>query len=290
MVNNMAESKKVWVSNATNTLKKVIVCSPKYYVFNAINEITKSWMEKGAAEENDLMVKEWNYLIDAYQANGVEVVEVEAHKELEVQTFARDFGAMVKEGAIIGKFRHPARQREAAIYEAKLKELGVPIVARCNAGCFEGGDFWMIDDHTLAFGLVDRTDAAGVANLQDQLSKYGYTVVGVPCPPANLHLDMVFNIVAEKVCIAAVDQLPYNFLQMLKRRNFTIINVDSELVFKHGCNVQALGDGKVMAIKNNKVVNDQMRALGLDIIELELEQILKGGGGPHCMTYPVERA
>lgn len=290
MVNNMAESKKVWVSNATNTLKKVIVCSPKYYVFNAINEITKSWMEKGAAEENDLMVKEWNYLIDAYQANGVEVVEVEAHKELEVQTFARDFGAMVKEGAIIGKFRHPARQREAAIYEAKLKELGVPIVARCNAGCFEGGDFWMIDDHTLAFGLVDRTDAAGVANLQDQLSKYGYTVAGVPCPPANLHLDMVFNIVAEKVCLAAVDQLPYNFLQMLKRRNFTIINVDSELVFKHGCNVQALGDGKVMAIKNNKVVNDKMRALGLDIIELELEQILKGGGGPHCMTYPVERA
>lgn len=283
-------SNKVWVSNATNTLKKVIVCSPKYYVFNAINEITKAWMEKGDTEQNEQMVKEWGYLVDAYKDNGVEVVEVEAHKELEVQTFARDFGAMVKEGAIIGKFRHPARQREVEIYEAKLKELGVPIVARCNAGCFEGGDFWMIDEHTIAFGLVDRTDEAGVANLRDQLSKYGYTVVGVPVPPANLHLDMVFNIVAEKVCIAATAELPYNFIQMLKRRNFEIIDVDSELVFKHGCNVQALGDGRVMAIKNNKVVNDQMKALGLNIVELDLNQILKGGGGPHCMTFPVERA
>ncbi|GHT78210.1 nitrate reductase [Spirochaetia bacterium] len=280
---------KIWVSNATNPLKKVIVCSPKYYVFNAINEITKSWMEKGETEQNDLMVKEWGYMIDAYKTNGVEVVEVPADKEHQVMTFARDFGACIKEGAIIGHFRHPARQKEVEIYEAKLKELGVPVVARCNAGCFEGGDFWMIDEHTLAFGQVDRTDEAGVANLRDQLSKYGYTVVGVPVPPANLHLDMVFNIVAEKTAIAATDQLPYNFLQMLKRRNFTIIDVDSELVFKHGCNVQALGDGKVIAIKNNKVVNDKMKALGLKIVEVDLEQVLKAGGGPHCMTFPVER-
>ena len=266
------------------------MCSPKYYVFNAINEITKGWMEKGETEQNDLMVKEWNELMDAYRSNGVEVVEMTPDPSMEVQTFARDFGACVKEGAIIGKFRHPARQVETAAYEAKLKEIGVPVIARCNAGCFEGGDVWMIDEHTLAFGEVDRTDQAGVANLREQLAKFGYTVVGVPCPPANLHLDMVFNIVAEKTCIAAVDELPYNFIQMLKRRNFEIIPVESELVFKHGCNVQALGEGKVLAIKNNKSVNDKMKAIGLDVIEVDLCQILKAGGGPHCMTFPVKRA
>lgn len=117
---------EVFVSNATNVLKKVLVCSPKYYVFNAINEITKSWMEKGETEQNDLMVKEWNELMDAYRANGVEVVEMTPDPSMEVQTFARDFGACVKEGAIIGKFRHPARQVETAAYEAKLKRSGFP--------------------------------------------------------------------------------------------------------------------------------------------------------------------
>ena len=283
-------SENIFVSNATNVLKEVVVCSPKFYVFNAINEITKSWMEKAETEQNERMVAEWQTLVDAYKANEVIVHEVDAYKELEVQTFARDFGAMVKEGAIIGKFRHPARQKETEVYEEKLKELGVPIIARVNAGCFEGGDFWMIDEHTLAFGLVDRTDQAGVDNLREQLAKYGYTVVGVPVPPANLHLDMVFNIVAEKICIAATEQLPYNFIQMLKRRNFKIIDVPSELVFKHGCNVQALGNGKVLGIENNKSVNEAMEAEGLKVIKLPLEQILKAGGGPHCMTYPVRRA
>ena len=283
-------SENIFVSNATNVLKEVVVCSPKFYVFNAINEITKSWMEKGETEQNERMVAEWQTLVDAYKANEVIVHEVDAYKELEVQTFARDFGAMVKEGAIIGKFRHPARQKETEVDEEKLKELGVPIIARVNAGCFEGGDFWMIDEHTLAFGLVDRTDQAGVDNLREQLAKYGYTVVGVPVPPANLHLDMVFNIVAEKICIAATEQLPYNFIQMLKRRNFKIIDVPSELVFKHGCNVQALGNGKVLGIENNKSVNEAMEAEGLKVIKLPLEQILKAGGGPHCMTYPVRRA
>ncbi len=282
-------SKVNYVKNATNELKEVLVCSPKYYVFNAINEITKSWMEKGETEHNEQMVREWETLVQAYKDNGVIVHEVEAFKELEVQTFSRDFGAMIKEGAIIGKFRHPARQKETEVYEAKLKELGVPIVARVNAGCFEGGDFWMIDEHTLAFGLVDRTDLAGVANLREQLGKFGYTVVGVPASPSNLHLDMIFNIVAEKVCIAATDELPFDFLEMLKRRDFKIIHVPSELVFKHGCNVQALGNGKVLGIENNKSVNEAMEAEGLEVIKLPLEQILKAGGGPHCMTFPVKR-
>ena len=280
-------TEKVYVRNATNELKKVIVCSPKFYKFNGINEITKSWREK---EHNEIMVKEWQTLIDAYKENGVEVVEMEPQAELEVQTFARDFGAMIKEGAIIGKFRHPARQNETAAYEAKLKELGVPIVARCNAGCFEGGDFWMIDEHTLAFGLVDRTDQAGVDNLREQLQKLGYTVVGVPVAPEHLHLDMCFNIVAPKVCLATKSVLPFWFLRMLERRGFNIIDVPEELIAKHGCNVQALGKNRVLGIANNVSVNEKLEAAGVEVIKLPLEQILKAGGGPHCMTYPVQRS
>ena len=35
---------------------------------------------------------------------------------MQVQTFARDFGACVAEGAIIGKFRHPVRRVETVSY------------------------------------------------------------------------------------------------------------------------------------------------------------------------------
>ncbi|MEG2072951.1 MAG: nitrate reductase, partial [Oscillospiraceae bacterium] len=28
---------------------------------------------------------------------------------------------------------------------------------------------------------------------------------------------------------------------------------------------------------------------GLNVIEVDLCQILKAGGGPHCMTFPIKR-
>ena len=43
----MAEEEKVYVSNATNPLKKVMMCSPRYYQFNGINVITAEWLKFG---------------------------------------------------------------------------------------------------------------------------------------------------------------------------------------------------------------------------------------------------
>ena len=69
---------------------------------NGINVITAEWMKKGDQEKNDVMVAEWQMLVDAFKDNGIEVVEVEARPEFEVMTFARDYGCMIKEGAVIG--------------------------------------------------------------------------------------------------------------------------------------------------------------------------------------------
>lgn len=280
----------MFVKNSTGVLKKVMVCSPKYVQLQPINEISKEWISKGNIDSNrEIALREHEEFVDAYRSNGIEVLEVEPTKDEPLMVFARDFGACVAEGVIMGHFREPCRRGESETYESKLKEAGIPVVARCSAGNFEGGDFWFIDDYTLAFGVVDRTNWDAVANLREQLEKFGYQVMGVQCPPENLHLDMCFNIVAEKVALAATEQLPYNFLKMLKKRGFTIIPVSSELVFKHGCNVQALGNGKVMVVKNNKAINEKMKTLGLELVEVDLVELLKAGGGPHCMTFPLVR-
>ena len=33
----------------------------------------------------------------------------------------------------------------------------------------------------------------------------------------------------------------------------------------------------------------QLAAKGMDVIELNITEILKAGGGPHCMTFPLLR-
>lgn len=281
--------KKHYVKNATNRLTKVLLCPPKHFSFQPINVITEDWLEKGESADIHAFRREHDALVQAYRDNGVEVVLMEPEADLPYQVYARDFGACVAEGFIMGRFREPCRQGETAAYEAKMKQLGIPCIARCTSGAFEGGDFWMIDEHTIAHGVVARTDYDGYLNIERQMWELGYTMVPIFCKRENLHLDMCFNIVAEKVAVVCKAALPDEFLNLLARRKFTLIDVPQEGVFRHHCNLQALGDGRVLTFKNNKETNLQLSALGIKTVEIELEEILKGGGGPHCMTFPLER-
>ena len=154
---------------------------------------------------------------------------------------------------------------------------------------FEGGDFWYLDEYTLAHGVIARTDWDGFQNVRRQVNELGYEMIGVPCDRPNLHLDMCFNIVADKLAVVCKDALPSNFLAMLKKRGFQLINVEQEEVYLHHANLQCLGNDRVISFKSNKLVNEQMRAYGLKVIEVDLKEILKGGGGPHCMSFPLER-
>lgn len=280
---------KIWNNSAITPLKRVIMCAPDYHQFEPINVITEKWMEKGEVSNHKKVIEEHKSLVEAYRDNGVEVILMDPDPNLPYEVYARDFGGVVAEGMILGSFREPVRQGETAVYEAKLKEIGMPIVARTTAGAFEGGDFWQLDEYTIVHGVIGRTDWDGFCNVQRQMKRLGYTMIGIPCERENLHLDMCFNIVGDKIAVVCKVALPHFFIHMLEKRGFQLIDVPQEGVFKHYCNLQNIGNKKVISFKNNAIVNGKMRELGLKVIELDLEEILKGGGGPHCMTMPIER-
>ncbi|WP_206537513.1 dimethylarginine dimethylaminohydrolase family protein [Listeria aquatica] len=232
--------------------KKVILCPPTYHEFQPINVITEKWLEEGFKSDHSKAMEEHAELVKAYEDNGVEVILMEPDPKLAYQVYARDFGASIAEGVIMGAFREPVRTGESAVYEAKLKELGVPVVARTTSGAFEGGDFWFLDEYTIAHGVIARTDWDGYNNVARQMRELGYTMVGVECERENLHLDMCFNIVGEKIAVVCKEALPKWFIRMLEKRGFTLINVPQEGVFKHHCNLQNIGNNKVISFKKQR--------------------------------------
>lgn len=278
-----------WVSNATGKLRKVLLCPPTYFSFQPINEITKAVLEEGEHADLKTFLREHEDLIRAYRDNDVEVELMEPVEGLPYMVYARDFGACLAEGVLIGSFKEHVRQGEELYYEKKLRELEVPVLAKIDQGFFEGGDFWLLDEATVVQGVVARTDWEGLRNAADVLEPLGYTVRGIQLPSKNLHLDMAFNIVAPGVAVCATEQMPEFFIKMLAKRRFQLIDVPSEGVFKHYCNIQCLGDDRVLTFAGNTDVNRKLKALGLEVVAPEITQILKGGGGPHCMTFPLLR-
>lgn len=280
---------KCFVRNSTGTLKKVLLCPPDYMKLQPINVIANKWIEQERGLDIDKCIEEHKELVNIYKENGIEVVLMEPKEGITNEVFARDFGGCVSEGYILGKFKEKIRFRETQEYENKMREIGIPCLVKVEKGIFEGGDFWFLDDNTLAIGTVARTNEIGIQEIRDGLSKFGYSIIPVKCPEKNLHLDMCFNIVAEKIAVVCRQALPDSFIDILNKRGFTLIDIPQEGVFKHQCNLQSIGNEKLISLKSNIEVNRKLRANGLDVIELNASEILKSGGGPHCMTFPLVR-
>jgi N-dimethylarginine dimethylaminohydrolase len=275
---------RYFVKNSTGVLKKVLMCPPEYaYLKKGINKNYKIQID------GERCLKEHAELVDVYRSNGVEVDLMTPNDRLYDQVFSRDFGACIREGYILGNFKINVREGETADYADKMNKLGIPCIAKCSNGYFEGGDFWMLDDRTIAIGILERTDEAGIDEIRRQIEKYGYEVISVKSSEKCLHLDMCFNIVAEKLAVICKEVLPDDFLHILKNKNYQFIDVDKSNLLKCHCNLQALGNDRVVSFKNNKKVNSELRANGLEVIEADINEMFKHGGGIHCMTFPLNR-
>lgn len=275
------------VVDGTSRLRKVLLCKPEFLVSAApINVISEQYTKP---LDRDKMMQEFESVVKAYEENGVEVVQVTSTENMPNGVFARDFGGNVKEGYILGHFKKSIRFLERSHYRKIMEELGIPKIAEVSEGYFEGGDFAFIDEKTLAIGVIDRTNLTGVDEIRKQLEPYGYRVYAVKANPDYLHLDMCFNLVAPKLAIAYEAGLPDDFLALLKEKGIKVIAGTEEMIFKHGYNVEALGDNRVMSLKQNTFINDALRKEGMEVIEVDITELLKAGGGVHCMTFPLER-
>jgi len=276
----------MFVKNGTSTLKKVLLSRPEYLQAAPINEIAKKW---DLQLDINKMMHEHNLLVEAYLENGVDTEFLPADKVRPNSVFARDFGGCVQEGFILGRFREHLRDKEHVDYKAKMEELGIPVIVECKEGLFEGGDFMFLNEHTIALGMFARTNEKGYKEIKKGLDPYGYEVIPVPGKPEYLHLDMCFNLVDDHLAVAYKDGMPQEFLARLKKMEIDIIPVEESAIFEHGCNLQAIGDHRVLSLQRNKKVNEELDRRGMNVIELPITEILKAGGGPHCMSFPLER-
>lgn len=210
--------------------------------------------------------------------------------------YCRDAAIATNKGMIICNMGKAARINEPAAEKKAFDAQGIPVLGSIIApGTVEGGDVAWLDENTLAVGHTYRTNEEGIRQLTALLQPMGVTVITVPLPhykgPADVfHLMSILSPVDTNLAVVYSPLMPIVFRNLLLQKGYQLVEVPEEEFESMGCNVLALAPRECLMVAGNPLTKKALENAGCKVTVYNGEDIsVKGGGGPTCLTRPVER-
>ncbi len=189
----------------------------------------------------------------------------------------------------------------------------------------EGGDMLVLSKEVVAIGCSERTSAQGIEVLAKNLFEgmeelEEVVVVRIPALRAFMHLDTVFTMIDyDKFTIYPGIQDKVEVYRLVKGKNKEIIvKQEEDLVetlrktlkvptirliesgggdpvtaareqWNDSTNTLAIAPGVVVTYSRNEYSNEVLRQNGIEVLEIEGSELVRGRGGPRCMSMPLVR-
>ncbi|SEQ18637.1 N-Dimethylarginine dimethylaminohydrolase [Faunimonas pinastri] len=248
------------------------------------------WMGK-TMPDLAAMQRAHDALTSVLTAEGVKIHYVgEAAPGRMKQVFCRDSVISVKGGAIVTRLARKVRRGEELPVTRALAAAGCPILGTVHgAGVFEGGGFALIDEKTAVCALSIACNEVGVSQVESILASVGVTLIKLPMPGYRIHIDGSFMMVDVDTAIVNTNELPYFFIEYLKKRGMKLIDLPPEdNAFSLNC--LAVAPGRVIMHETvSPRLAERMDAAGITVIPIDYAAVELGGGGIHCSTGPLAR-
>jgi arginine deiminase len=189
----------------------------------------------------------------------------------------------------------------------------------------EGGDILVLSKEAVAVGCSERTSASGIEILARNLfagNEELKEVLAVQIPPlrAFMHLDTVFTMVDRDKFTVYPGILDRVSVYKLTRgsRNGIKVSIENDLVealkktlklpavnliqsgggdiitaareqWNDSTNTLAIAPGVVVTYARNEASNEVLRKNGIEVLEIDGSELVRGRGGPRCMSMPLVR-
>lgn len=288
--------KHVWgrrwsVSSEVGKLRAVLLRRPGKEIENMTDPAAWRW---GAVMDPERARAQHDAFAEIYRKAGAEVFYVEEQREDRPNAlFMRDNVLGTPEGAILCRQATRFRRGEERAVAAALGRIGCPIVRTISGrGVFEGACGMWVDRQTIILGTGVRSNEEGVRQVEETLRYMGVTdILRFQIPWGHAHLDGLMNMVDRKKALIFPWQTPYDVIKPLVDRGFSIIEAPSIEEVKRGAavNLVALEPGVVVLPSGNPETRKALEKGGVEVIETDVTEILKGYGSLHCMSAFLDR-
>lgn len=210
-------------------------------------------------------------------------------------------------------------------YHPRFKEDVPMLYGRDQATSIEGGDILVLSKEVLAIGISQRTDLESIKRLSRTIfaSDQGFNrVLGIDIGRERkfMHLDTVFTMIdhdkftihpeieanlkvytitqaGDDISVTEERESLENLLaSYLKLDNVQLIPCAGGNItdaareqWNDGTNTLTIAPGEVVVYNRNTVTNKKLREAGIKVHEIPGSELVRGRGGPRCMSMPIYR-
>lgn len=200
----------------------------------------------------------------------------------------------------------PQRRPEEATLAAALEALGLTRLEwhHDHGTMLEGGDFVPFireGRRCVLLGYGNRTTLATVPRLREALlPDHADEIIAVELAPGSLNLDGTVLPVSNTVVMAAPDNVvsathwdsagirSVNLLGLFEDVGMTVVRVDQRAArLQEACNYLCLGPNTAIGYDMCQPAVRALREHGINLTTVPGSELVKGTGGPRCMSRPV---
>ncbi len=282
------------VRTEVGRLESVLVHEPGPEFSTVVDPDEWDWdglpRQESAASEHAALVEE-------LEERGVTVHRLnDACEGLAESLFVRDVGFAIEGGLVVGKMVEKTRHGEERRVTERAVELGIPIYHTVHgSGGFEAGNMVWIEEETVAIGRSRTTNAEGIRQVRNVFESYDIDVVDVPIfgsteSTGQTHLALVFGMVDTDLALVYPQAVPAEFVEVLHDRGIETIEVPMREQRNRATSTIVVEPGEVLVPSGNPYIRSALLERGMDVVELDVREIRKTGGGLKGLVLPLDRS
>jgi len=273
--------KALFFNQKTKYIKEVLLCKPTHF---EVNYVINPWMKPGSVDKG-LALTQWQSLVNSLNGLGIKVNTIEQEKGLPDMVFAADQAIIKGKEAVLSNFRYKERRKEKLFYknwfekrDFKLKSL--PNDVYCEGG---GESLWLKDKLLIGSGFRTSKNTKNLLQKILNIDVHEIELIN----PMFYHLDTCLFPLNDQVLFYYPPAFSKKSVSLLKKLAQKLIPLDKKEAFNFAANSLPT-DHHVITQKGNRKFIDTLKEMKYKVVELDLSEFTKAGGGIHCLVSTIK--